>query len=248
MKRPRFRLRPIIIKELRQIRRDRRSLIFLLVIPAFLLLLYGYALNFDVKHLPLAVCDQDGTSASREFVGKLEHTEYFDLKLRLANPKEIDARLGREEVSLVLVIPPGFGDDLAAGRAPEAQVIVDGSNAQSATTALGYINGILQEESVRLFAQKLDDRGVRIPLSSLRTDVRVWYNPELRSIKFLVPGLMAFILMVIVVVSTSFSVVREKEQGTMEQISVSPVRPSSSSARRSPTSSSPSSPPTSFSS
>ncbi len=226
MTRPALRLRPIIIKEFRQIRRDPRSLIFLLVIPAFLLLLYGYALNFDVKHLPLAVCDQDRTSASREFTGKLEHTEYFDLKLRLDSPRSIDRILGREEVRLALVIPPGFGDDLAAGREPEVQIIVDGSNAQSASTALGYIGAIVQQESVRLFAQRLNDRGLRGPAVPLRTDVRVWYNPELRSIRFLVPGLMAFILMVIVVVSTSFSVVREKEQGTMEQIAVSPVRSS----------------------
>jgi len=226
MKRPGHRLRPIIIKEFRQIRRDPRSLIFLLVIPAFLLLLYGYALNFDVKHLPLAVCDLDGTSASREFIGTFEHTEYFNLKLRLDSPRAIDRSLGREDVRIALVIPRGFGEDLAAGREPEAQVIVDGSNAQSASTALGYIGAIVQEESVRLFAQRLDDRGLRGPAFPLRTDVRVWYNPELRSIKFLVPGLMAFILMVIVVVSTSFSVVREKEQGTMEQIAVSPVRPS----------------------
>ena len=218
-------IRPVIRKEFRQIRRDPRSLIFLLCIPAFLLLVYGYALNFDVKHVPLAVCDLDGTQASRDFSAKFSATEYFELRYRLSDPREVDALLGREAVGIALIIPRGFGDDLAAGRETKIQVLVDGAYAMTATTAAGYIGAIVQSQAMRLTLEGLERRGVNRLELPVATETRVWYNPELRSALFLVPGLIAFILMVIVVISTAFSVVRERERGTMEQILVSPVRP-----------------------
>jgi ABC-2 type transport system permease protein len=218
-------IRPVIRKEFRQIRRDPRSLIFLLCIPAFLLLVYGYALNFDVKHVPLAVCDQDGTQASRDFSGKFAATEYFDLRYRLSDPREVDALLGREAVGIALMIPRGFGADLAAGREAKIQVLVDGAYAMTAAAAAGYVGAIAQSQAMRYTLEVLERRGLKRLELPLAVETRVWYNPELRSARFLVPGLMAFILMVIVVISTAFSVVRERERGTMEQILVSPVRP-----------------------
>lgn len=218
-------VRPVIRKEFRQIRRDPRSLIFLLCIPAFLLLVYGYALNFDVKHVPLAVCDLDGTQASRDFSARFSATEYFDLRHRLSDARDVDALLGREAVGIALIIPRGFGDDLAAGRETKVQAVVDGASAMTATTAAGYIGAIIQSETMRFTLEVLERRGRSRFEPPLAVETRVWYNPELRSALFLVPGLMAFILMVIVVISTAFSVVRERERGTMEQILVSPVRP-----------------------
>ena len=218
-------IRPVMRKEFRQIRRDSRSLIFLIFIPGFMLILFGFALNFDVKHIPLAVVDQDRSRASRDLVAKFRATEYFDLKAELQKTEGIDSLMGRERIRAALVIPVKFSDDLLAGRSPSVQVIVDGSNAVSGTTAAGYAAAILQSTSQRITLEALERRGVlglRLPL---RSEVRVWYNPELRSGKFLVPGLMAFILMVILTVSTAFSVVREKERGTIEQIMVSPVKP-----------------------
>ncbi len=218
-------LRPIIRKEFRQIRRDALSLMFMIFLPAFMLLLFGYALNFDVKHIPLAVVDEDGSRTSRDLVDKFRTTEYFDLRAVLARTSEIDPLMGREAIRAALVIPPRFSEDLLAGRSPSVQVIVDGSNAMSGTTAAGYVAAILQSYSQKITLRALAKRGlggVDVPVSS---EVRIWYNPELRSVKFLVPGLMAFILMVIVTVSTAFSVVREKERGTMDQIKVSSVRP-----------------------
>jgi ABC-2 type transport system permease protein len=190
-----------------------------------MLLMFGFALNFDVKHIPLAVVDEDGTRASRDLVDKFRTTEYFDLKAVLERPHAIDPLMGREEVRTALVIPPKFSADLAAGRSPSIQVIVDGSNALSGTTAAGYVGAILQTYSQKVTLEALERRGLTGVLIPLRSEVRVWYNPELRSAKFLIPGLMAFILMVIVTVSTAFSVVREKERGTMDQIKLSSIRP-----------------------
>lgn len=218
-------LRAVVKKEFRQIGRDARTLIFLVVMPGFLLLMFGFALNFDVKHVPLAVCDEDGSAAAREFIGNFIHTEYFDLKYELSDPREVDRLLGEEKVRVALVVPRGFAADLEAGRDPAVQVLVDGANASSASTAAGYISAIVQNDTVRMTMRLLHDRGLKGFVLPLASDVRVWYNPELRSAIFLVPGLMAFILMVILVVSTAFSVVREKERGTMEQIMVSPLKP-----------------------
>jgi ABC-2 type transport system permease protein len=218
-------LRPVIKKEFRQIRRDSRSLLFLIFLPAFMLLMFGYALNFDVKHIPLAVVDEDGSRASRDLVDRFRTTEYFDLKAVLSKTAAIDTIMAREDIRAALVIPVRFGDDLKAGRSPSVQIIVDGSNAMSGTTAAGYVGAILQSYSQRITLEALARRGLTGVTYPLASEIRVWYNPELRSANFLIPGLMAFILMVIVTVSTAFSIVREKERGTMDQIKVSSIRP-----------------------
>jgi ABC-2 type transport system permease protein len=218
-------LRSVVKKEFRQIRRDARSLMFMVFLPAFMLLMFGFALNFDVKNIPLAVVDQDGSRASRDLVDRFRTTEYFDLKALLPETAAVDPIMAREDIRIALVIPVRFSEDLAAGRSPSVQVLVDGSNAMSGTTAAGYVGAILQSYSQRITLEALARRGLTDLTLPLETQVRVWYNPELRSAKFLVPGLMAFILMVIVTISTAFSIVREKERGTMDQIRVSSLRP-----------------------
>jgi ABC-2 type transport system permease protein len=212
-------------KEFRQIRRDSRSLVFMIFIPAFMLLMFGFALNFDIKHIPLAVVDQDGGRTSRELVEKFRTTEYFNLKAVLSRTDEIDGLMARESIRAALVIPETFSGDLLAGRSPSVQFILDGANAMSGTTSAGYAAAILQSYSQRITFEALERHGRGgLPLP-LRVEVRVWYNPELRSARFLLPGLMAFILMVILTTSTAFSIVREKERGTMEQLHVSPLPP-----------------------
>jgi drug efflux transport system permease protein len=218
-------LRAVIRKELLQTARDRRTLGFLLGLPALLLVMFGYALNFDVKHIPLAVCDEDRSAASRDLAENFARTEYFDVVARPSERQEIDVLMGEEKVRAAVVIPRGFSRDLAAGREAPVQVIIDGANSMSASTAAGYIGTIAQNYSVRATTRLLEEHGLRGFRMPVEAATRVWYNPELRSAIFLVPGLMAFILMVIVVISTAFSVVREKERGTMEQIAVSPLRP-----------------------
>ena len=219
------RIRPIVIKEFRQIIRDRRTLGVLLLVPAFMLVMFGYALNFDVRHLYLAVCDQDRSRTSREFVEGFLHSEYFDLKAVLSDARAIDALMGEEKVRVALVIPPDFSERLLAGREAGVQVIVDGANASTATTAVGYVNAVIQDYSTKVLVSAWRRAGGADLLTPVDYRPRIWYNPELRSAKFLVPGLIGFILMITTVISTALSIVREKEQGTMEQIAVSPIRP-----------------------
>ncbi len=215
----------VIKKEFRQIRRDVRSLAFMALLPAFMLFLFGFALNFDVKHIPLAVVDEDGSRMSRDLVDKFRTTEYFNLKAVLPKTAAIDPLMAREDIRAALVIPVRFSEDLLAGRSPAVQVLVDGSNAMSGSTAAGYAGAILQGYSQRITLEALERRGLTNVALPVASEVRIWYNPELRSAMFLIPGLMAFILMVIVTVSTAFSVVREKERGTMDQLRVSSLRP-----------------------
>jgi ABC-2 type transport system permease protein len=210
----------VAVKELRQIRRDRRSLLILLFVPAFFLLVYGYALNFDIRNIRLAVQDDDRSSASRDVISAFVNSGYFDLAVDVADGHEVTGLLNRGDVRAVLVIPPRFGDDAAAGRPASLQFLINGDNANTATTVMGYAVGLVSTVSSRYELQaRLGSPSA--PLLTL--EPRVWYNPELRSTLFLVPGLIAYIAMLTAVVSTALSVVREKEAGTMEQIRMSPI-------------------------
>jgi len=218
-------LKPIIFKEFRQILRDRTSLGILLFIPAFLLMMFGYALNFDVKHIPLVIADYDHSRLSREFIASFTHSEFFDLKGYVSSPEVIEKMLNREEARLGVVIPSGFARELSAGRTAPIQILVDGANATAASTAAGYMSIAAQDFSQKILIQTAfagKNPGAIYPLD-IRP--RIWFNPELKSAKFLIPGLIGFILLMMSVVSTALSVVREKEKGTMEQILVSPLKP-----------------------
>jgi len=214
---------PIIKKELRQIKRDKRSLVILLFVPVFMLLMFGYALNFDVKHAPVAVLDLDRTEASRELWQQFGHNENFELRYWLNDRKEIDWLLGTERVRMAIVIPRGYQRDLAAGRSPSVQFLIDGANSNAATSVLGYLEAAVHQLSLKLTAERALIKGSAAMKLPLDYRPRVWFNPELKSAKFLIPGLIGFILMVVAVISTALSIVREKERGTMEQLVVSPV-------------------------
>jgi drug efflux transport system permease protein len=209
-------------KEMRQIGRDRRTLLILLFVPAFFLLVYGYALNFDIRNVRIAVQDNDRSTASREVISSFVNSGYFDLYGEVMNDTEISRVLDRNDVRAVLVIPARFGSDVAAGHPTSVQFIVNGDNANTATTVVGYARGLLSATSARyeLQARLGSPRG---PLVTV--EPRVFYNPELRSTLFLVPGLIAYIAMLTAVVSTALSIVREKEVGTMEQVRMSPIGP-----------------------
>ena len=203
-------------KELRQISRDRRTLMILAFIPAFFLLLYGYALNFDIRNIALAVEDRDGTSESRALVSAFTNSGYFDLVATVYSPDEVERLLDLNTARAVLVIPEGFSRDLLSGRTALVQVLIGGDNANTATTVVGYALSILRETSS--FAPG------RVQIASpLAVEPRIWYNPELRSTLFLVPGLIAYIAMITAVASTALSIVREKEMGTMEQVRMAPI-------------------------
>ena len=214
--------RAVAIKELRQILRDRRTLLILLFVPAFFLLVYGYALNFDVRHIRLGVQDNDRSTSSRELVSAFVNSGYFDFVAEPANPAAIDALIDRNDARAVLVIPARFGADARSGRPTMVQLIINGDNANSATTVIGYALGLVAAQSAKYELEARVGSGTG-PL--LTIEPRVWYNPELRSALFLVPGLIAYIAMLTAVVSTSLSVVREKEVGTMEQVRMAPLGP-----------------------
>lgn len=216
---------PIVKKEFRQVSRDKRTLGVLLLIPALLLILYGYALNLDVKHLAMAVYDQEGSTASRKFTEVFTHSEYFDLVYSVTGEREIQGLIDRSDALVALVIPYDFSRALENGEDVKIQVLLDGSNSNTASTALGYINAIVQDYSNDHLLRTLERKGIRISLVPVELHPRVWYNPELKTATFLVPGLIGVILMITTVVSTALSVVREKERGTMEQIIVSPIKP-----------------------
>lgn len=216
---------PIVRKEFRQIKRDKRILSVLLFIPAMMLFMFGYALNFDVKHTSMAVYDEDRSSVSREFIEKFFVSEYFTKVQTLESKSEIDNLLDGEKVRVVLVVPSTFAKDIQRGNAASVQVIVDGANSNAAASVLGYINTIVQQYSVRVITESFVRMGRQNMSMPIDFQPRVWYNPELESAKFLVPGLIAFILMVTAVISTALAIVRERELGTMEQLMVSPIRP-----------------------
>ena len=206
-------------KEFRQIARDRRSLMVLLFVPAFFLLLYGYALNFDVQNIQLAVHDSDRSQASRELVNAFVESGYFQLTADVSNFREYEVLIDRGEVRAVLVLPAGLQRDLLNGHRVPVQVIVNGDNSNTATTVMGYALRVLQTAS----AQYQGQAAVRGGTALINVESRVWYNPQLRSALFLIPGLIAYIGMISAVISTSLSVVREKERGTMEQVRMAPL-------------------------
>jgi drug efflux transport system permease protein len=209
-------------KEMRQIARDRRTLLILLFVPAFFLLVYGYALNFDIRNVPIAVQDNDRSTASRDVISSFVNSGYFDFYGEVMNDQEISRVLDRNEARAVLVIPARFGSDVAAGHSTSVQFIVNGDNANTATTVVGYARGLLSVTSARYELQTRLGSPQR-PL--VNVEPRVFYNPELRSTLFLVPGLIAYIAMLTAVVSTALSIVREKEVGTMEQVRMAPIGP-----------------------
>lgn len=205
----------VAIKELRQIARDRRTLTILVVVPTFFLFLYGYALNFDIRHVRLAVEDRDRSVESREVIAAFSRSTYFEVVETPVGETEGNALIDRGTARVLLVLPPGFGRTVREGATAELQVILDGDNANSATTILGYTTAVLRQVSAGWMQQ---------PAARLvGVEPRVWYNPELRSTVFLVPGLIAFISMITAVISTALSIVREKERGTMEQIRMAPI-------------------------
>ena len=205
----------VALKELRQVRRDRRTLFILLFVPAFFLFLYGYALNFDIRHVGLAVQDRDRSPESRQLIEAFTGSTYFDLAAVITRDDEIGGLMDRNRIRALLVVPEGFSRQLLRGAGADVQILLNGDNANTATTVLGYANAVLADASARI--------GPGIRPAIVGAAPRVWYNPELRSTLFLVPGLIAYIAMIMAVVSTALSIVREKERGTMEQVQMAPI-------------------------
>ncbi len=203
------------VKETLHLRRDARVALTLLAMPMLLLMIYGYALSFDVEHVRLAVVDQDGTRPSREVARAFLASGYFDLVWSGHDPRPLDRLFDSGEAQAALVIPAGYGADLDARRAATLQFVLDGADAQTANTVLSYARQIAAASSPLVRAPGAEGPVVGAPL--------VWYNPDLASARFLVPGLVAFILMITSVIATALSVVREAERGTLESLRATPL-------------------------
>ena len=219
------RIKPLFIKEIRQIIRDKLSLGIIILVPVFMLVMFGYALNFDVKNISLAVFDEDNSRISREFIEKFVRSGYFNLNYSVNKSGDLDRLLNENDISAALVIPSEFSRNLIKGDTVSLQVLIDGSNSNTASTIIGYTNAIITEYSTKILAEKVLLKTNQKLANVIDYRPRVWYNSELKSVKFLIPGLIGFILLITSVISTSLSIVKEKERGTMEQILVSPVKP-----------------------
>jgi ABC-2 type transport system permease protein len=210
-------------KELRQASRDPLSLVLLVGVPTMMLVLYGFALNFDVRHVRLAVIDLDKTAASRDLIAAFVNSTYFDFVADLPADADLTRLTQAREARAVLTIPQGFSRTLAGGRTAPVQLILDGADASAARTVLEYAQALVADHNAAI---RRDIIGGGLPeTSAIDSQPRVFYNPELKSTQFLVPGLIGFILMLTAVLSTALSVVREKERGTMEQLRVTSLKP-----------------------
>src|SRR6056297_1477202 len=213
---------PIAKKEFRQVIRDPRTLGVLLFIPLFLLLMFGYAISLDVKHIKLGAMDYDRSAESRELIRKSGATEYFEWHGYVENLESVDYFLESEELQCVVVVPKGYARSLGRGETASLQILIDGTNSNVGATAMGYIQRIVQNTSMDILQSR---RGGAVLEGGIDLRSRVWFNPELRSPVYLIPGLISLILVVTAVISTAMSIVREKEHGTMEQLIVAPIHP-----------------------
>jgi len=224
------RIVPLARKEAIHIRRDPRSLFLAIGLPIILIVLFGYAITLDIKHVAISVVDQDRTTLSRDFTARLRASAYFDLRDVLDTPAGVERYLDEGLVKAVIIFPDGFARDVAGGRDAAIQILLDGSNNNTALIAMGYISRLVQKLGTDMLIERFARGGLSGSMGgaagfpSVVPKMRVWYNPELRSTDFIVPGLVAVVMMVLSGMLTSLTIAREWETGTMEQLIAGPVR------------------------
>jgi len=198
-----------------------------IVLPVVLLILFGYAITFDVRHIPVGIIDQDSSFLSRDFISRVKGSEYLDLVYLSNSSSGLESLLDKGKVKVILIIPHRFSRDLSKGKDASLQLLIDGSDNNTAQIALGYISGIVQIFSSNIILEKLNKQGAILQAGILPIDVkpRIWYNPDLSSTNFIVPGLIAVVMMILAAMSTSLTIAREWEIGTMEQLIATPAKP-----------------------
>jgi len=220
------RLFSLIRKEFIQIVRDPRTLILTFVLPVVMLFLLGYAATNNVRNIYLAVWDQDHSAASRGLIEAYRAADYFQLTSVVASEAELQALLDNNSARAGMIIPPGYGSQIAAGRTAQVSFIIDGSDPTVAQTALAAASAVGQAQSTQLLVERLEKRG---SVSALQQPIEVrttiWYNPGLISANYMIPALIGIILQFLTTFLTSTSIVRERERGTIEQLIVTPIRP-----------------------
>lgn len=216
-------IRAILRREFLDVLRDRRSLALTFLYPISMLVMYGYGIRYDVDNVPITVLDHSETPESRDLEQQMLRSGYFDVVRFARDEHEVDHDLMNDAVKAAIVIPRDFADRLRAAEPTAVQVLIDGSDSNSATIAQGYALAIVnQYVATRQHATIDRPRSADAPI---RVASRIWYNPELRSVNFIVPGVIAVIMMIVGAILTALSIVKEKERGTIEQILVSPIRP-----------------------
>ncbi|MFO7177146.1 MAG: ABC transporter permease [Pseudomonadota bacterium] len=218
--------RPLIIawKELLQLRRDRLTLAMMVVLPIVQLLLFGYAVNTDVRHLPTVVYDQDRSAASRDLWRSLEATGFYDVVGHVENYDAIARLLRSGDARVALVVPPDFASALVRGRRASVQLIVDGSDPQTVASATTTAGALVLARSSELLVRRLSASGAPLATEPMTLETNTWYNPDLRTAVYVVPGIVGVILTMTMVMLTAMAVARERERGTLEQLIVSPVK------------------------
>ena len=219
------RIGSVIKKELIQLRRDKKMRAMLFIAPVMQVLVLGYAANMDVSDVPLAVFDQDMSPQSRGLTAAFQNSAAFRLVAAPVSQRQLSSELDAGSAEVGVVIPPSFGRDLDAGKTPKIQVLVDGARSNTAAVSLSYAVSIATDYGRKASASPLPagmETGIAVPSLDART--RVWYNPELKSRLFMVPGIFALLAMVFTIILTSLAIVKEKEIGTLEQLMVSPLR------------------------
>lgn len=217
------RLWAVARKEFVHIVRDPRSLGMAIAIPMLLLVLFGYALTLDVDDVPTVIWDQSGSQTSREFLSRFSGSPYFSIRGYVQNYKELERAIDSGRALVALVVPRDFAQHIESGRTAEVQMIVDGSDSNTATIAMGYADTIAQGYSQDIAVrdiQRIGGQALRLPLD---VRPRVWFNADMESKNYIIPGLIAVIMMVIAALLTSLTVAREWERGTMEQLAATPV-------------------------
>ncbi|MCX5700428.1 MAG: ABC transporter permease [Candidatus Omnitrophica bacterium] len=218
------RVKAIAWKELVQIKRDIRSLSLALGIPVFLLLIFGYGLSLDIDKVPMLIWNQDASSqVTRDFLLNFKNSKYFKIVGYTDNYRDIEHKIDSGKIMLALVIPKDFSHFIKSGKQAPLQLIADGSDANTATIAMGYVRAVVSNYNVELINNAFRQRGVNPP-ESVNERTRVWFNMGLTSTWYIVPGVIAMIIMIIAALLTSICVAREWERGTMEQLISTPVK------------------------
>jgi ABC-2 type transport system permease protein len=212
-------------REMIQLLRDRRTMTVFVAMPAMLVTLFGYALSFEVRHLRTVVFDQDRSAASRHLVESFVQSGRFDLVGQVTSEAELRRSLDYGQALVGIGIPPRYSRDMGSEREVPVQVVIDGSDPQAANAAVNYAQGILAAHARRITLANRELAGpVVTPVEPLDARVRVWYNPDLRDADFMIPGVVGMITSVLTMMLSAFSIVRERELGTFEQLIVTPLR------------------------
>jgi ABC-2 type transport system permease protein len=218
------RLFAIMRKEFIQISRDPRTLIMVIGIPIMQLLLLGYAATNDVRNVPMAVYDQDRSQQSRELIDAYRAANYFVIAFEAASEADLRSLIDGSQARVGLIIPPGYGRKVTSGQTAQVSIVLDGSDPTVASTALASAQLIGQSHSTTLFTEQMASRGAAQTGARISISTQVWYNPDLVSAYFMIPGVIGMILQFLTSMLTATAIVRERERGTIEQLIVTPIR------------------------